>query len=90
MSGANMIRCVAMVVLASAGLLSLGGCSDRITAEGVRWNMSPELQGMANTPDQRKNTQARSMDTTMRQFNDDMDMVLMINKPSHLTIYPVP
>lgn len=77
----------ALVLFAGLGL---GGCSDRITAEGTRWNMSPELSTMAMTKEQRKNMQARSLDTTMRQINDDIDFLLLLDKPSKLTIYPVP
>jgi hypothetical protein len=82
-----------------AGLMALGlllafgagGCDDnKITADKVRRDMSPELQSVAMTHEQRKNREARNVDTTMRQFWDDLDMILLLDKPVRLTRYPLP
>lgn len=80
-------------LLAAVGLMSLLtlGCNDnKITASKVRGDMSPELESMAMTSEQRKNTHARAIDTTERQFWDDLDMILLLDKPVRLTRYPVP
>lgn len=86
----NRLKCAALAALSLAAALSLGGCSNRITPDSVRSDMSPELQSMAMTAEQRKNTHARALDTTARQFWDDLDFLLMIDQPSRLSIYPVP
>jgi hypothetical protein len=79
-----------------AGVLAIsmvGGCNngpDRITADDVRDDMSPELQTMALTREQHKNQIARSIDTTLRQFWDDVDVVLLLDRPVRLSRYQIP
>jgi hypothetical protein len=71
----------------------LGGCNKgekRVTADDVRRHMSPELQTMAMTREQHKNEIARSIDTTLRQFWDDVDMVLLLDHPIRLSRYQIP
>jgi hypothetical protein len=51
--------------------------------------MSPELRSTAETPEQRANTRARSIDTTTRQFWDDYDWIWMLDEPSRSVGYPV-
>ena len=87
----SMIR-TGMIVAAGLMLASLAcGCSsDRVTAAGVRSNMSPELESVAMTSEQRKNVHARAIDTTMRQIWDDLDTLLLIDRPIRLTRYPLP
>jgi len=71
--------------------VAAGGCNkNKVTAEKVRDNMSPELQSMAMTHEQRQNAHARTIDTTLRQVWDDLDMILLLDKPIKLTRYPVP
>ena len=82
-----------LTVFAVAGLASvafLGGCADdRITAESVRSDMSPELESTAMTHEQRQNQIARAVDTTTRQIVDDWDMITMLDKPVRNTWYPI-
>lgn len=84
--------------LMAAGLvLSLGmlatGCSSsqgRITASDIRSNMTPELKTTAMTSEQHKTRVVRSVDHNLRQVWDDLDYIFLVDKPSHLTPYPIP
>jgi hypothetical protein len=88
-----------LTVLAVAGITALsllGGCSSdkpaaddgEITAESVRADMSPELISTAETPEQRENKIARSIDTTTRQIWDDWDWIWLLDKPMRMAPYP--
>ncbi len=61
-----------------------------ITAEDVRADMSPELQSVSKTSEQRKNTTARALDTTMSQIHDDWDRIWFLDRPIGMSRYPVP
>jgi len=63
---------------------------DRITAEDVRWNMSPELWTMDESREEQKNRHARTLDTNLRQISNDADRALLIDRPSHLSLFSVP
>lgn len=81
-----------------AGLLMIfslclaAGCQGqgKITPGSVRADMSPELETMAMTRQQHMNNTSRSLDTTMRQFHDDLDRTLLIDQPSRMSMYRVP
>lgn len=80
-----------------AAPLLLSGCQSKpgyddgyITAASVRADMSPELQTLSMTPEQRKNMHARSLDTTMSQIHEDWDRIWLIHKPIGMSRYPVP
>jgi hypothetical protein len=74
-----------------AALTLAGGCgSDQITAKSVRKDMSPELMSLAHQREQRRNMYARTLDTNKRQIWDDLDRILLMNRPSRLSEYPVP
>lgn len=70
--------------------LALGGCNNRITADDVRADMTPELQSVALTAEQRKNQHARAIDHTLRQWHDDWDHLLLLDRPRRLSKYPIP
>lgn len=70
--------------------VSIVGCSNKIDGPSVRRDMSPELRTTAATHDQQKNTQARAIDTTMRQIWDDLDKIFFLDRPSRLSRYPIP
>ena len=72
------------------GLALVGGCSDKITGDSVRMDMSPELKSEAHNSEQLENRYARSQDTTLRQIWDDIDELLLRDRPSRLSRYPVP
>jgi hypothetical protein len=79
--------CVVLIV----GLMFIaGGCSQKVTARSVRSNMTPELQSIAHMSEQRKNRTARTMHTNMRQIWDDLDAILMLERPVRLSEYPIP
>ena len=87
----NNIRAVGLLAVCMLFALVAGGCNkDKVTADDVRDHMSPELKSMAMTNEQRKNAHARTIDTTLRQTWDDLDMILLLDKPVKLTRYPVP
>lgn len=83
------VRCGSMFLLLAALLLAGGGCTE-INAINTRADMSPELMGIASTPDQRYNAWARATNTDMRQIHDDWDRIWLIDKPLMLSPYPVP
>ncbi|QNN23647.1 hypothetical protein HED60_15645 [Planctomycetales bacterium ZRK34] len=62
----------------------------RITADDVRWDMSPELSTLDATPEESKNNHARVIDTNTRQIWNDLDRILLLDRPSHLSLYSVP
>lgn len=72
-----------------APTFSMVGCN-RITASSVRGNMTPELETVSLTPEQRKNRTARSVDHTLRQIHDDWDNLLLLDEPIKMTPYPIP
>jgi hypothetical protein len=67
----------------------LTGCN-RITASSVRSNMSPELQSVSLSREQRKNHHARVYDHTLRQVHDDWDYLLLLDRPRRMSKYPIP
>lgn len=80
---------VCVLVLASATLMLMGGCN-KITASSVRTNMSPEMDSIAHTHQQRLNRLARSENTSFRQVLDDWDTFWLMDEPSRLSMYPIP
>jgi len=68
------------------------GCSteEHFTSKIARKNVSPDLKTLSLTKEQQKNVHARSMDVNLRQFNEDADTLLLIDRPSMLTRMPVP
>ncbi|MEX0776976.1 MAG: hypothetical protein WD042_14820 [Phycisphaeraceae bacterium] len=86
----NVMRFGMATMVVGAALLAGCGSKDRITAEGVRANMSPELQSVGDTAQQRKNRQARAVDTTLRAIHDDWDYFWLIDRPTNLSRYPIP
>ena len=86
----NRAGLVGLFVVALA-VVMVGGCGKKhITGESVRKNMAPEMDGIAFTHEQRANNKARSVNTTVRQFNDDWDRFWLMDQPSRLTVFPVP
>jgi len=75
------------VVVLTGVLLVTVGCT---TAERQRLNMSPELRTMAQTQQTRWNRIARSVDTDSRQFWDDLDRVLLLDRPVITSRFPIP
>ncbi len=86
----NMTR-IGLLVVSGLLLAAVGGCdNNKITASKVRSDMSPELDSIAMTKEQRKNEHARTVDTDLRQVWDDLDMLLLLDRPVRLSRYPIP
>jgi AmiR/NasT family two-component response regulator len=75
--------------LLALGLMSVGCSSDKITAESVRADASPDLQSVAMNNEQLKNRTARAIDTTARQVWDDIDSIMFWDRPMRMTKYPI-
>ncbi len=81
------VLCTALLVLC---LLSIGGCSNKFTPEMARANVSPAQDTLALTREQMDNRYARTIDVNLRQFNEDVDMLLLLDRPSFLSRTPMP
>ena len=85
---------VASLALAFVMLVGVGCQSapsdGRVTADSVRRNLSPEMVSMAYNQEQLDNIHARTFDTNLRQIPDDIDAILLFDRPGWMTIYPVP
>lgn len=77
--------CAAMTVAAL-----LGGCNKTITAATVRKDVSPSLKTSIRTKEQQRNRTKWINDVDSRQFEDDLEGLLLIDRPSYLTPYPLP
>ena len=80
-----------MAVFAAVAALA-GGCDGppKVTADRVRSDMSPELETIAMTRGQRMNNVARTMDTNLRELNDDWDRIFLLDRPLRTSRYPIP
>lgn len=89
----NIIRSIGLLTMVlCVGALSGCNCcgNKKITADGVRMNMSPELETIAHSKEQRKNRVSRSLDTDLRQLHDDWDALMFMDQPLRLSKYPIP
>jgi hypothetical protein len=82
-----------MLTLA-AGILAtfLIGCESEkpILIDQVRKNPTPEMETIARTHDQRKNDHAIVKDYNERQIGDDIDAILLMDRPVRLSPYVLP
>lgn len=51
---------------------------------------SPELKGIAHTPKELRYEHRRTKDTDMRQIWDDIDTIMLLNRPGRMSAYPIP
>lgn len=63
--------------------------STQITAESIRKHLSPNLESLANTYQQRENNRANAWDVNERSAWDDIDKMLFNDRPMRLSIYPI-
>jgi len=72
--------------------LAAMGCNNHAMHEldDVLSDMSPGFETIALSHDQRMLRHARTLNTHQRQFNDDLDMVLLIDRPLRMSPYPIP
>ena len=87
---ARMIQFACCVSAMLLTLLLIGGCSQKITAATVRRNLTPELETLSLTHEQRLNVHARTKNLGWRQLESDLDRLLLLDRPVRLTRYPVP
>ena len=78
----------------TGSLLLIGltaGCTstDDLSFASIRHNLSPELAGAADRPDDIDRHTAVMMDLNMRSFWDDVTRVWHIDHPSRLSPYPI-
>ena len=79
-----------MLFLVATLAISVGCEGQKTTADSVRSDMSPEMQSVAMTPQQRQNLHARSINTDIREISDDWDSLWLLDRPRQMSLYPVP
>lgn len=84
-------RTFPLLALAIGATLLLGtsGCA-ATKAERIRANYTPYLDSTAKNAEQDRNTQARVIDHNTRSIWDDLNRILLLDKPSHANIYYIP
>lgn len=86
----KIMKCLCAGVLV-AGTAMLTGChGDRITANDVLHNFTPNMRTVALTKGQEDIRTTRALDTNGREFWDDVDSFLLLKKPLQLSIHPIP
>jgi hypothetical protein len=77
---------VGLVIVAAAALL--GGCSNDIRQQTL-WDPTPAEMGPAQTAAEENNGMAHTLDTNGRLFWDDLGRFWLLDRPSHMTPYPI-
>ena len=72
--------------------LATMGCNNHSMheLETVLSDMNPGFETIALTHDQRVLRHARTFNTNQRQIKDDLDMILLIDRPLRMSPYPIP
>ena len=85
-------RTAMMITAAGITVMAFVGCeSDKnLMINGIRRNPSPEMQTISRTPDNRKNDHAVIRNINGRQISDDIDALLLLDRPSRLTPFVTP
>ncbi len=86
----SVVTGAAVLALFGMACIGCGRSSSKVTAMSVHGDMSPELESIALTPGQRRNQVLRSADTDLRQVADDTMGILLLDRPSRMSPYPVP
>lgn len=84
--------CLAGVVLSAAVLGGLSGCagsSDRDYRK-ARSNMTPELLTLYQRPVDHDTMVGITFNTNMRAAWEDLSRAMLLNRPSRLTVEPMP
>jgi len=85
-------RVAGVVGLSAAGLLVLGGCASSASRQQlaeIRRNPTPELVTMTERQDDIDNSLTVNFDTNLRGFNRDLGVLLLLDRPAHLSPYPL-
>lgn len=81
----------ALLVAASLSMVacSSGGPQHAGDIDMIRSDPSPAMHTLAERDSDRINRHTLNTDTNFRMISDDWDRLWMIDRPSHLTFYPV-
>lgn len=81
---------IACIATLSTAVLLLAGCQSRnadVSFDAIVSNPTPELQGIANRPEDVRRHFALSTNQNMRAFWDDLARAFYQDKPTALTPY---
>jgi hypothetical protein len=81
---------IACIATLSTAVLLLTGCQSRnadVSFDAIMRNPTPELQGIADRPDDVRRHYAMSTNQNMRAFWDDLARALYLDKPTSLSPY---
>ena len=73
-----MKKCLSVIALCSFAVC-VGGCS----------SLSPEMKGLAHTPDDNKNMVRVTNNQNARMISDDLARAFYLDHPSRLSSFPV-
>lgn len=85
-----------LAILGAALMLTASGCAsksadpNRVTVESLRADLTPEMESVGLNHDQRVNRHIRTFNTNIRQVWDDLDAILMLDRPNRMSPYPIP
>ena len=85
----NSMQVLALIALVTA-IPAFSGCQAPTPADRVRANFSPELDTTTRNFEQHRNMEARTVDLDTRGIWDDGARILLRDRPSRLSPYPVP
>jgi hypothetical protein len=85
-------RTAILFMAAAVSTLTLVGCESNkaILIDEVRKNPAPEMETISRTYDDRKNEHAVTQNINHRQIADDIDAILLLNRPVRLSPYVIP
>lgn len=87
------MRGITAGALVLAGIAALSGCASSKTSEGraaqLRSDLTPELAAMAERDVDIKNQEALTLDENGRMLREDWQRFWLMERPSHLSPYPV-
>ena len=87
-----MARLCALILICGAATLS-GGCAAKeepITAEMLRKDLSPNMESLAFTHEERLNNKAKSWHINWRSAVGTADRIMFNDRPFRMSIHPIP
>ncbi len=85
-------RVAGVAGVSAACLLALGGCASSASREQlaeIRCNPTPELMTPTERDDDVNNVLTHTFDTNLRSMNRDLGVLMLFDRPSHLSPYPI-
>ncbi len=88
------MRMIATLSLATICAVAIAGCSGGDPTQDVSWksvqgNLTPELDGITDRPEDIERHIAVSSNTNLRNFWDDVNRMWYLDTPSRLSPYPI-